>query len=288
LIVKYRNSRQQRSLFELDQREIPFEESPAREAVAEDGPHQLSLFEGKVLLLGELERALLRCDFAAGIRVRQQLADQYGEAAVPSNISFLDKLGPEFWEDSRDLRERMAGRRALEADLPEGSPLHKAVKNCFWEKLLERHSPEEILLFDGCLLPCLFNVLHGLGRQREGRDLVRDRLLSGEVCNPIDFDDEVVNDILAEDLAPQWLASLGALHHVWARPRPSEREIAAFEKELTEPDPKHEEDRALAFWRCLSIAQRGRSLPETLLHDARRRMKRLNPDLHALYMGVNR
>jgi hypothetical protein len=43
------------------------------------------------------------------------------------------------------------------------------------------------------------------------------------------------------------------------------------------------EDPAMAFWACLRAAE-SRDCPDDLLHQARRRMKQLRPDLHALLM----
>jgi len=43
------------------------------------------------------------------------------------------------------------------------------------------------------------------------------------------------------------------------------------------------QEAALEFWRCLQVAE-SVDTPEEVLHEARRRMKRLSPELHALYM----
>jgi hypothetical protein len=40
---------------------------------------------------------------------------------------------------------------------------------------------------------------------------------------------------------------------------------------------------ALCFWECLRVAETP-ECPEELLHEARRRMKKLHGDFHALYI----
>ncbi len=107
----------------------------------------------------------------------------------------------------------------------------------------------------------------------------------------MDLEDEALSDLLSEDLPPRWLACLGGLRRLWPLPRPEPHEVAAFEREMRasdplEPlDPLDDDERALSFWRCLCVARLGNSVDERLLQEARKRMKRLNPELHGEYMG---
>ena len=81
--------------------------------------------------------------------------------------------------------------------------------------------------------------------------------------------------------APPWLACLGVIRHLWAPPRLNFREVDLLLGPFAEPALP--EEAALAFWSCLRAAE-DRGCTERALHEARRRMKRLRPDFHALYM----
>ncbi len=54
---------------------------------------------------------------------------------------------------------------------------------------------------------------------------------------------------------------------------------------LEPPEPLEDDEQALSFWRCLCVARLGSSVNERLRQEARKRMKRLNPELHGEYMG---
>jgi hypothetical protein len=116
---------------------------------------------------------------------------------------------------------------------------------------------------------------------RRARQLVREALLAGRELEPNDFrHDPPVADLLAEDLAPRWLASLGAISRIWPAPPLDEAALSGFGGD----DGGASSDDEEAFWRCLRVADDPRA-PVESRHEARRRMKRLRPDLHARYMG---
>jgi hypothetical protein len=144
-------------------------------------------------------------------------------------------------------------------------------------RLLASHTPEALVKTRPECLPALAAVLAAgpedlpeAGRRR-AHGLVRDALLAGRDLSSLDFDhDKAVADLLAEDLPPRWLACLGLIRRLWPAPPPDESD-------------RSPEETALEFWRCLQLADSA-DTPEEVLHEARRRMKRLRPELHALYM----
>jgi hypothetical protein len=112
--------------------------------------------------------------------------------------------------------------------------------------------------------------------------LVRDALRGGRRLESVDFDwDRALAELLAEDETPAWLACLGALRRLWPASRPAVDVVAQLSTPFREP-PSAEEAGVL-FWSCLQAAE-DRDCPEPLLLEARRRMKRLSPAFHALYM----
>ena len=116
----------------------------------------------------------------------------------------------------------------------------------------------------------------------EARGLVRDSLLAGRKLDALEFrENDAVADLLAEDLSPRWLACLGRIRRLWPSSALRNAPREAF------PDVagsgEGDDDPAMAFWRCLRLAETP-DAPEELLHEARRRMKRLHPGLHAEFM----
>ena len=114
-------------------------------------------------------------------------------------------------------------------------------------------------------------------------------MLLGYDIRPLDLEDEALSDLLSEDLAPRWLACLGGLRRLLPLPPLEPEEVTALEREMSATDrlePLDDAERALSFWRCLRVARLGNSVNERLLQEARKRMKTLNPELHALYMGA--
>jgi hypothetical protein len=152
--------------------------------------------------------------------------------------------------------------------------------------LRDRSAADLAAAWPGCL-PALSRVLvSGTGPSPEDgrrvvRGLVRDALLAGRRLESLDFSgDAALADLLSEDDAPPWLACLGVIRRLWPAPPPSSDVVGALSAPFAEPEPA---DSALAFWACLQVAE-DRDCPEAELHEARRRMKRLRPSFHQLYM----
>lgn len=112
--------------------------------------------------------------------------------------------------------------------------------------------------------------------------MIRDALLTGFRLEPLGLRwDQALADLLAEDEEPPWLACLGVIRRLWPTPRLMPEDIGALSGPFVEPASG--EQAALAFWSCLRVAE-DRDCPEGALHEARRRMKRLRPEFHALHM----
>jgi hypothetical protein len=86
--------------------------------------------------------------------------------------------------------------------------------------------------------------------------------------------------VLAEDVTPRWLACLGLIRRLWTAP-PAEPDAVAFCG--SGAGGLSDDEAALEFWHCLRVAENATCTDE-LVHEARRRMKLLHPELHALYM----
>jgi hypothetical protein len=85
-----------------------------------------------------------------------------------------------------------------------------------------------------------------------------------------------VEEVLAEHLTPRWLACLGSVRRPWPAPPLSPSEIVVLGAGRT--DAFAADDPALRFWHCLRAAE-APGCPSEVLHEARRRMKALHPDL---------
>lgn len=275
-----------RSLFELDRSELPFDECiapPPKESVWRG--EQLPLFEGKIPIRGELQDALRRADYEEAQRVLRKLEETYGSDEETERLDFLHTLDVKIWEETTDFSRRLSIWRHIESRFSDDPFYKRILRNGFFERLFSCHSPQDVVRRDPELAKDAVQTLYDLGKGVEARTLVRDALLAGHPFGPLDFKDEKISELLSEDLTPQWMASLGSIRHLWPRARPSEEDVSAFTKELSNPDPTDETQRALAFWRAFHIAQLGRSIRERILLEARKRMKKLHPALHAEYMG---
>jgi hypothetical protein len=118
--------------------------------------------------------------------------------------------------------------------------------------------------------------------RREARALVRDCLLAGRTLDSLDFrEDRALAELLAEELSPRWLACLGHIRRLWPSPAPRDSEWDALAESAR--GAARGEDPALTFWQCLCLAE-SPACPDELRRQARRRMKQLDPDLHAQFM----
>ena len=151
------------------------------------------------------------------------------------------------------------------------------------KRLLRTHSPADIAAARPATaghLTVALTSLDGPPGVALGRALVRDLLSAGHSLESTAFaHDDAVAEILAEDMDPEWLACLGAVRHVWPVLPMDTTHLEAFGASSLDDDTHPGE----AFFTCLRVA-RTPGRPDPLLHEARRRMKRLNPSLHGMFM----
>lgn len=246
---------------------------------------QLALFADKVALERDIEAAVQSGAFADARRLRDLHLETYGASAATAELGFLDHLAP--IDLVSDAGLALTAWEEADARLASQPLLRRRVCDGVFRCLLERHSPRALAAARPDCLGALAGFLtaqaraEGADSSPAARGLVRDALLAGRAVDATAIADDALADLFAEDLPPPWLACLGAVRRLWPVPPASEAELRAFQaRGAAEGD-------ALGFWECLRVAETpGR--PEPLLHEARRRMKRLRPDLHAAYMRLAR
>ena len=239
-------------------------------------------------MIGELEQALRGADYRKALEAKTKLEQMYGAGAVPPGSSYLERLGADFWERSIDPGERLSGWRTIARSLDGGGQRFRRARNAFFRRLFLVESPVELIRHDPESVVPVANTLYELEDLTEGGRVVRDALLLGYDIRPLDLEDEALSDLLSEDLAPRWLACLGGLRRLLPLPPLEPEEVKVLEREMSASDPLEpldDDERALSFWRCLRVARLGSSVNARLRQEARKRMKTLNPELHALYMG---
>ena len=284
-----RSRSHQKPLFDSHELRVPRVEKTPRPPPPpdEDFSKQMFLFEDRVVMIGELEQALRSADYRKALEVKDNLEQMYGASAVPPGLTYLERLGADFWERPIEPGERLSGWRTIARELDGGGRRFRRARNAFFRRLFSLESPDELIRCDPeCVVP-VANTLYDLEEPTEGGRAVRNALLLGCDIRPLDLEDEALSDLLSEDLPPRWLACLGGLRRIWPLPRPEPHEVAAFEREMRASaplEPLEDDERALSFWRCLCVARLGSSVNERLLQEARKRMKRLNPELHAVHM----
>jgi hypothetical protein len=245
------------------------------------------LFDSTVILRLALDEALEDGRFEDARRAYDTLLEQWEPGRSLAGVAFLGRLdvqacnGPldsalRQWRDIVPLTGPAAadGRRAWRGLARRLLPVHAA-------GVMVATEPR-------CLAP-LVNALFELSREApafaaQARDLVRDALLDGRDLRPDDFGDDRVRDLLSEPLAPGWLASLGAIRRLWSAPAVDEAAAEGLLAVQVGAIVAEMDDIAAArhFWACLRTAWS--QVPEVLRQEARRRMKRLDPDLHRLAM----
>jgi hypothetical protein len=146
--------------------------------------------------------------------------------------------------------------------------------------LLRIERARDLAVSDPWVAADVANHLVSAGDWRGEREVVRDVLLAGNELKPLAFEDASVSDLLGEEGAPEWLASLGAIRRLWPRLVPEGSDLA----KLFSPIPADERARALDFWFCLCVSGMGARVPEETRRDAHRRMKQLNRVLHEEFM----
>jgi len=282
------------TLFGAEPRLLPSEdglsganEPPADSAATPSADDlQIQLFAPPVVLGREMEAALAAGRFELAARLRAVLDQTYGPSLGTHALGFLERLGTSIWEGP--LGEALAMWVDIDSQLTGRGHLRDCFRRGFFARLLASHTPESLVDAKYECLPALAAVLASrvegspeAGRRR-ARGLVRDALLAGRDLSSLDFEhDKAVADLLAEDSPPRWLACLGLIRRLWSATPPGEASIEDFRN--TPAEVRSDEEAALEFWRCLQVAESA-DCPEEMLHQARRSMKRLRPELHALYM----
>lgn len=260
----------------------PIAEAPGAPADS----RQSELFADHVVLARALDATIADGRFEEAARVRRSIDETYGPSATLPSLASLDGLADVAWEGPPAIPlSTWAEMDCLLACQP---PLRDRVRRGVFARLLQSHTARELLRARPECLPALANALSfGLpGSSQEGRlearSLVRDSLLAGHALEGVDFrEDADLADLLAEDLPPRWLACLGRIHRLWPSSPPKDGEWEAL-SEVARGGTGDEEP-AMAFWQCLRLAE-SPGCPDHLLQQARRRMKQLHPDLHALFM----
>jgi len=282
---------QQLTLFEIDPVPLhPVAPPPRADEAAETAapppppcadPRQLDLFSAWPQLAGALGNALAAADFVAARQACEEIAASFGDDEVPGWGRALAGVAGDPWR-AGELAPALAAWRAVAPQLDQHQG--RRFRDAFFRRLLERHAPEAIVAAAPDLLVPVLASLVALHERGQARRLVRDALLAGR-DDLGDSGDPALDDLRAEDLAPRWLASLGAIRHILPLTPPDPREREALAAGLDAPVPAPDDARALAFWDALRLAEFHSGLPERLLHAARRRLRQLHPDLHAAYMS---
>jgi hypothetical protein len=205
-----------------------------------------------------------------------------------TRYSFLAHLGdPATW--ALPLRALLLVWKDVDAMLRTDRHLRRTVGRAFFNRLLRGHEPHVLSDTDPAVLPDLCRSLQHRGMpaadaQALCRELLRDALLKGRTLKSHDFvEDPPACQLLSEDLTPEWLACLGAIRGLWRVPPPGEGDLV-FPVQPEQSPPTTVAGAALDFWHCLQVATspgHRRWRPE-----ARRRMKQLNSELHALLLGT--
>jgi len=251
--------------------------------VADD--RQLDLFGDRAVLLRELDAAIATGRFEEASSLRGRIDESFGPDPTRRALP-LDRLADVTWEGPpapplsvwADVERQLAGQPQL----------RDRVRVGVFTRLLQSHKSEELLEARPECLPALAHAVSAFpGRapeegRREARALVRDSLLAGRTLEALAFlEDAALADLLAEDLLPRWLACLGRIRRLWSSPPPRAVEWEALGEVAR--GASGDEDPATSFWQCLRLAESA-DCADDLRLQARRRMKQLHPELHALFM----
>ena len=249
-------------------------------------PGQLDLFAERACLTRDLERALSAGDFGEAGRLRRLLEQTYGGTPETRALRFLDERVHLL--DSTAPEIALSAWRASDAELEPHPFLRRLLHEGLFRRLLGGRGAEDLATACPSCLPAIARALaSGLAPstangRAAARQLVHDALLEGRVLESLEFPwDEALGKLLAEHDAPCWLACLGTIRRLWPAPRPTTEDVDALSGPFRKPESTEEEARA--FWSCLKVANEP-DCPEAARHEARRRMKKLRRDFHALYM----
>jgi hypothetical protein len=259
-------------------------EAPAAAPASTVDDRQLDLFADRAVLARELDAAITGGRFEAVAALRARVEEDFGPDAART-LAPLARFDGVAWDPPDAPLSVWVDVDRLLAGHPH---LREQVRTGVFGRMLQSHRPARLLAARPECLPALARALRERPDRppeeghREARALVRDSLLAGRPLEALDFhDDQALADLLAEDRDPRWLACLGRIRRLWPTtpPRGAEWErlgqVARGAARVDHP--------ALAFWGCLRLAE-SPDCPDDLRQQARRRMKQLAPELHALFM----
>lgn len=288
-MARHTGSRKQLSLFEADQADLPFDAyvPPEPRPLAQPG-EQLPLFEGKTPLLGEVMTGVIDADFHAAREAYGRLRESYPMDESVSSFEFLLSVPNDLWTETRSDEERLSVWQAVAQSLPRNSPGYLKARDGFFGRLLTVTDARELVVAYPLIAPDIANHLLRTGDWNDARECVRDVLLAGNELTPLAFEDHAVSDLLGEEGAPEWLASLGAIRRLWSRYTTEFENAARAQTRLSADLPENDREKAIDFWFCLCISGLASRIPEGIRHSAHRRMKRLHPMLHNEFMTGQR
>ena len=172
------------------------------------------MFEGKTPLLGEVMTGVLDADFNAAREVYERLRESYPRDEGVSSFEFLLSVPDDLWTETRSDEERLAVWQAVAQSLPRNSAGYLMARDGFFRRLLAVTDARELVVTHPLIAPDIANHLLGAREWNVPRDYVRDVLLAGKELKPLAFEDQAVSDLLGEEGAPEWLASLGAIRRI--------------------------------------------------------------------------
>lgn len=253
---------------------------------AEVLPGQLGLLTAERELVGQIEAALANGRFEDARRHRDALVALEGPSTGTRELANLDVIGDaDFW--NRPLPIVVSQWLSLHRQFSVLPHLQRLIGDGGLARLLERHEPAELVQAAPAMLAPITNRLcRAAGPEErlpaEAAALLRDALLGGFEPAPGDYDDDRIVDLLAENHGPEWLACLGALRQLWPVPPLDSSDLSGA---VVDSQDEH----GLEFWTCLRhTVSCGRD--DSAAVAARKRMKQLDADMHALFMraGVRR
>jgi hypothetical protein len=260
-------------------------DSPAEAASAATDDRQLELFADRAVLARALDAAIANGKFEEAVDLGRSIDEGFLPETARSLVP-LDRLAAAAWQGPPAAP--LALWAEIDGQLASQPQLRDRLRAGVFARLLQSHTPGELLAARPECLPALAQVVRSWpGRspeegRREARALVRDALLAGRVLDALDFrEDQALADLLAEDMPPRWLACLGRIRRLWPSSPPPDPEWEALREVARGAAP--DEDPAMAFWQCLRLTE-SPACPDDLRQQARRRLKQLQGDLHALFM----
>ena len=289
VMARHKDSRKQLSLFEADQADLPFDAylPPEPRPLAQPG-EQLPLFEGKTPLVGEVTAGVLKADFRAAREAYERLRESYPMDKSVSSFEFLSSVPDDFWSETRSDEERLSVWQAVAQCFQTNSTGYLKARDGFFRRLLTIVDARELVVAHPSFAPDIANHLLSADEWNLARECLRDVLLAGKELKPLAFQDQVVSDLLSEEGAPEWLASLGAIRRLWSRHTTALENPAVIQTRLSADLPENDREKAVDFWFCLCNSGLASRIPEGIRHSAHRRMKQLHPTLHEEFMTGRR